>query len=918
VQRPTKPATPPDPAELQVRPDQDGRVRFQFRGQAWPDVLEWFGEIAGMSVDWQELPADYLNIATQRGYRVVEIRDLLNRLLLARGFTMLQQDEFLIVVKCEALSAGLVPRVTPLELDTLSPHDYVRVLFELDWLLAEDAAEELQPLLSKNGKLFPLATTNRIEAMDAVAHLQEIRRVLDDEQSPKDGEPRLVREFVLEYARAQDVKDQLTQLLGQSPPPQMSMAGMTPEQMQQQQQMMQMQMQAQMQAQQQAMQMQGGGPPQPPGRRARRGASPLTPVQEDSVRMVVNARRNSIVVQAPPDKLAIITDAIRLLDVPEPGHPSLQAFLGRMQVYRLAQLDPRKLADSLQELGGLDPTTRLEVDEANRAIIAYASPADHFTIRSTVEKLDSSARRVEVIPLRQLAADEVAGTIQYLMSGRGDASSSPRGSYGYMDFMYGSPFGRRNRQEESRDEFRVDADVANNRLLVRANDVELEEVVDILVKLGEIPRTAAASGLTRVLDVVPGENAPALLEKLQQDWRALSPHPLILPTLPADPPSADAPAAPPPAEPAPAAVGPQAAIHTSLYKTALYQLAADEPVPGAPDDTAAEAPAQPTAEAAPIVLSIGPDGRLVIASRDPEALAEFEEFARRMAPRPRDYQIFRLQNASATWVVLNLEDFFEDKEAQQTRNRDRMMSWYYGMPSASSADSDSRRLSNRRPLKFISDIDTNTILVQGADAEQLRTIKELIELYDVPEPVNSQKARVTRLFTIRYSKASVVASVIKDAYRDLLSANDRALQDARQDKNQPRGGGFGMTVISPFGGGDDAAPPDTRTSARFEGKLSIGVDDVTNTLLVSTEGDSLMSVIAGMVEALDEAAKPVSELRVTRLRRDTDGSRLAEALQKVLGKGGELPPGAPPPPGMPPPGSPPPGLPPGAAPAPGR
>ena len=126
VKRPEKPAAPPNPEELNVRPDKDGVVRFQFRGQSWPDVLEWFGDISGMSVDWQELPADYLNIATQRGYTVDEIRDLLNRHLLARGYTMLQQDEFLIVVKCEQLSAGLVPQVTAEELDGLNPHDYVR------------------------------------------------------------------------------------------------------------------------------------------------------------------------------------------------------------------------------------------------------------------------------------------------------------------------------------------------------------------------------------------------------------------------------------------------------------------------------------------------------------------------------------------------------------------------------------------------------------------------------------------------------------------------------------------------------------------------------------------------------------------------------------------------------------------------
>jgi hypothetical protein len=159
-------------------------------------------------------------------------------------------------------------------------------------------------------------------------------------------------------------------------------------------------------------------------------------------------------------------------------------------------------------------------------------------------------------------------------------------------------------------------------------------------------------------------------------------------------------------------------------------------------------------------------------------------------------------------------------------------------------------------------------------------VAELIELYDVPEPVNSQKARVTKLFFIKYSKASVVANTIKDAYRDLLSSNDRALQDASKQGKQPRGDG--MTVISMSGFGEEPSPSDTRTSARFDGKLSFGVDDVTNTLLVSTEGDNLMAVVAGMIESLDDAAKPVSEIRVVKLNPHTDGSRLQQALHKVL------------------------------------
>jgi uncharacterized low-complexity protein len=63
--RPTKPPKPADPKELEAKPDKNGRVEFSFNGQPWPDVLQWLAGVSGFSLDWQELPADYLNLSTQ-------------------------------------------------------------------------------------------------------------------------------------------------------------------------------------------------------------------------------------------------------------------------------------------------------------------------------------------------------------------------------------------------------------------------------------------------------------------------------------------------------------------------------------------------------------------------------------------------------------------------------------------------------------------------------------------------------------------------------------------------------------------------------------------------------------------------------------------------------------------------------------
>ncbi len=104
-----------------------------------------------------------------------------------------------------------------------------------------------------------------------------------------------------------------------------------------------------------------------------------------------------------------------------------------MQVYRLAGIDPEPVVKTLMEIGNLDPATRLEVDKKNSAIIAYASLADHVTIRAVVDKLSGSERKFEVIRLRRLAADYVAGTIDFMMgSGTKKEKSRPNPFFGRL------------------------------------------------------------------------------------------------------------------------------------------------------------------------------------------------------------------------------------------------------------------------------------------------------------------------------------------------------------------------------------------------------------------------------------------------------------------------------------------------------
>lgn len=1096
IQRPTTPPVPADPDAIRkMKLGPDGKITFNFTGHPWREVLLWLAQISGLSLDWQELPGDYLYLVTQDRYDLDEARDMLNRLLLDRGYTMLRRGEVLSVVKIEKLkdNPGLVPRVEPDELDQRDPHEFVKVSFKLDSMLAESAAEELKPMLSKYAILTPLAATNRLEAMDSVRNLRELRRFLKEEQSTE-TQQEVVREFRLKYTRAEDVKQQALALLGM--PSESSDRGprrpMSSDVMRQ----MQKQMQEQMKKMQQ-MAAQAGKKP---------GGGATMPRRETRVALIVNKRKNSILAYAPPDKMVIIAQTIEALDQPSDRTGSPADYINRTQVYRLETIEPEPVISTLEEMGDLNPMTRLEadnennaiiacaslvdhatisllinkldgggrrihviplkrlraesvaqtiafmmaggtrqedgsdrrrdfdpfgyrsyspsrygrdsrgsseqfrvdadvrnnalvlwanqfevekveellkdlrqlppkdggpntvrtyrlaaidpapvvstleemdtlephttlqVDEENNAIIAFASPADHKKISDLLGQLDGSSRKLEVIPLRRLEADYVAGTIELLMTGKGGQQSNSSSVYIY------DSWDRRSRDRDrarNADEFRVDADVMFNRLFVYANELELAQVKDFLVQLGEIPPEEGRSDTVRVFDTGGGKELEAMIEQLRRTWPSMAPNTLLLlpPEEPEEPPEAGSeekkPETASPPKDTTAQTGQPVFRLAQLRQEVAEGEGSQDPVDGAAPDVeaskgpaagnveeppkteraapGAEAPQEPktagpsgepgqapgevtpgahaapdapggapaarapkdaggTAEKSrpPVRISWGTDGQVIIASQDTKALDMLEDFMSRFAPPRRDYHVFQLKYAMAVWVSWNLEDFFKEEEDQSGRGG-YYYDPYFGYGYGRRDGGDRARLSKRRPLKFIADSDTNTILVQGADPAQLKTIRELIELYDRPEPRDTASVRKTEIILLKYTKAQVVEQALKDVYRDLLSSNDRALQQGREQRIE--------RSTTYYLGGDGGATK----MPRWKGQLSIGVDELSNALIVSAP-TYLFDDVKAKIVALDEAAKPVSTVQVMQVDGRLSAAGLQAKLAEILGE----------------------------------
>jgi type II secretory pathway component GspD/PulD (secretin) len=834
IKRPTEPKPAPDPRPFKIKPDDQGMIEFQFRDQAWPDVLQWVADVSGLALDWQELPADLLSIATPGKMSLIQTRDMLNRHLLARGFTILEFPGVLQVVKTKEINGSLVPRVEPSELDSLPANRFIRTTYKLDSLIAKDLIEELKSLISPNGSIRALSKTNRLEAMDTAANLAEIHQILSQEQSD-DVLNNLAREFELEHVRATEVREQLAQFLKLEPAKSASPqpGRMSPEDMEAQQQMM---IQQQLAAQQ-----------------GRQGAPKPPTSTRSEVYLIANARRNSVIVNAPPDKMAIIAAFIARVDVPNPNE-QYQALTTRMKVYRLTSIDPKQFVTSLIALNVLEPTTRLEPDEKNKSMIAYASLADHLTIQETLKKLDGSARQVEVITLRRLRADEVAGTIRLLMGIEQDKKDDSSRRMFFYD-----PYSQRNRDDKSKDALRVGVNANSNQLILWANEIEAEEIRKLLLKLGELPPEARSQQAVRVIE---GNRSPQMkeyLENLRKTWNQKG----IELEIPDDSEFFKEPA---PGQPAPKKPDPKLPDINSVGQSPSAE--ANGSVPEGLLVTTQQT--QQESSSAPknaIKIRFDEQGNLILESTDTRALDQLEEWMITNAPPEREYDVFQIKHARPYWIKLNLEDYFKDDSGK--KDSDILFRWIFDMD-APKKDNDEPQLGKKRKLKFMSDSDSNTLLVSGATDAQLKTIQRLIDLWDKPEKQDKQNLRFTKTVKVEYSKAQNISDAIKDAFRDLLSSNDKALARNQQDSGQG-----GASKESKHRSEDSIS--EGGMNYDFSGKLSLGVDAITNTIIVSAKGEDLLKLVCEMIEELDQKAKRNDTVEVLKV-----GNTSTKALEKAL------------------------------------
>jgi type II secretory pathway component GspD/PulD (secretin) len=847
------------------------RLTFNFRYQPWQDVLDWFADQAGLSLLLEAPPPGTFNYRDTRSYTPAEALDVLNSVLLTKGYTLVRRDRMLVLVYLEdGIPPNLVPDVPLEELDQRGEYELIRVLFPVWNMTPEQAGEEIQPLLGPQGKAVTLPQARQIQVTETAGRLRTIRSIVNAVEQPELAHAGL-REFKLKHLTYDTAMPTIRQMLG------------IPAE-----------------------------------------ASGTT---DGSMQITRSATDDRLLYRGTAQHAARLEEILRLIDVPEAaagidGAPQLE-------VYSITQADPDSVEDALTNLLGGDPTVHISTDEENGYLVAIARPAQQATIRATIDQIQRDAREVEVIALSEVDPQTAVLAINKLFGGTGE-EPDPRAPRVDADVAARRLLvrGTSSQVEQIRQLLRDMGETeeeggrdARNRQRVRLLPLSGSEARSAIAQIEQIWPSVRSNPIRKVVPSAtipvyrPSESiqAPPAAEPAESPaarlpagnslelWRSLpqifmNGDQQFLPnTIRRD--GAD-PATAPKNKPqqsdddrvtrSDATSGKPLQPGNQIFRFVAGQAGEQSPEPlddplGESDQVEKQlgdsqpqpahprtsAPASTSGPGAPILVAPGPGGTL-IASDDVEALDQLEELldvvAGRNTTSGREYAVFYLKYSKASTVAEILAAIFGGRAGGGDRGIiGEMANNALGnvggalMGDLLLGGGSSGGVFSSGTVDIVPDARLNALVVR-AKAADLDTIEQLLKVLDQragPEEVEAEaEARPIQVYN---TEVTEIKQIVEELYQDRI-AGPGAAMSPQEMLRMMRGG------------------PNTEQSIQ---KMSIAAD-VPNNLLIVRAPDALYFEVKALVEQLDQTMADSPEITKVIPLRLTNTAAVERALQSIL------------------------------------
>ena len=805
------------------------KLRFSFRYAPWKDVLDWFATEAGYSLSLEAPPTGTFNYTDNRLYTPAESIDLLNSVLLVKGYTLIRRDRMLMLINLQdEIPPNLVSNIPLEELDERGEFELLSTTFQLARMTPEEAEEEVSKLIGPQGKVIVFSKARQVVVTETAGKLRMIRDMINAVEAPEEVGSASITKLPLEHISPDEALLVIRQIMG------LEEDGFSSE--------------------------------------------------DGTLMLSIDALGTKLIAKATPDTLAEIRDVLKLIDVPvEIGTEEAGISAApQLNVYAVSNADPDAVLQVMQTLLAGLPDVRLSIDPQTSNLIALARPAQHATIQATLEQLQSQYDELEVIDLHYVDPATAKLAVESMFGIDPDSEEPQRGPRVDANVTTRQLLVRGAREEIERirtllekmgEDGEGEGPTGGNIRMIPMSGSSAQALMERIRgvwptirgnKIKEVTPSAtvnALQGFGRDSAEGDGESPPA------------REFPFRGPDVRRSPVETPTPAVPP--------FRPEG-VGVGVRSTRVTFLAQADDGDGkvAEAGSANRGAVDRTQRLPEIVVAPGPGG-LMIASDDLEALDAFEELVTALSDPvlfpDNDYTVFYLKFAKAESAAKLLNDLISG-ESGGGAAANSIADAAFG----SLLDAAAGALDTSGPLQIIPDGRINALIVRGqaADVELVRQLLTVVDQKHSPEDVQTQAA--PRLIPVFNTSASDVANVIKEIYAKRISGSDsgggqggqggrrQGMEQLMAAMRGGRGGGGNL-----FGGGG-------QLGQTVEPDLTVGVDARSNSLIVSAP-DPLFDEIKDLVEQLDEEATSANEVTKVVTVNKANPDAIQKALSSLFG-----------------------------------
>ncbi|GIW92298.1 MAG: hypothetical protein KatS3mg110_0339 [Pirellulaceae bacterium] len=821
-----------------------GKLVFSFHNANWKDVIQWFADQAGLSVQIDQPPPGTFNYVDDHEYTPEQALDILNSVLLNKGYTLVRRNRMLMLLDItQPIRPELLELVDVNDLDRRGTFELVRCVFHLARISPEEAEQEVAKLVGTEGRVAVLPKAREIIVTETVGKLRLIRDMLQAIENPA-GTARKIRNFQLKHVLADQVLQVARPLL----------------------------------------------------------ALPEGQNTNEQINISTHAFGTQIFATGTPEALDRLAEIVELVDQPQESVPAANLAPvepPQLLTYPIRSADPTTVLQVMQTLLAGYPDVRLTIDPASNKLVALARPSEHRLINETLAKLEGESARLEVIPLQRLDPQLALVAIQKFF-GQGDGTQPAPQVDADPTTMRLLVRGTPAQIEQIRllvnklegDEESAAISGRGNVRLVPLTGTQAEQVLEQLQSLWP---TVSRS---RIRVVVPnGSGTPSYLRERE-----------VTPDEPPPPPARPAPPAGQGSRPVSGAMTRDVPERTGKWfqvavfqqeaaieeeqtaNTARQESSPDGRQPPNGPSPSDQPPAAPRQEAAPaeIVVTVTPRG-LIIASQDPKALDQFENLLALLAQQQgggrllkREIGVYYLKYAQAEVAARLLQDILTGGTGSTTSTGSvigdvasnlvgggifgALASGLFGGGGDSGESLGALSAGN---VSIVADPRLNRLIVQGTAAE-LDEVEEILKIIDKEDSITD--IRITgspRVIPIRYMPADRVAAVIQATFADRI---------AGQTGQQQRGP-TPEDFIRALRGGSRSREQQSRGELP---RMTVTVHAESNSVIVRAP-EGLFQQVLELVQLIDQPNGEMSE-SVEIVSTVANPQVVQQALAKILGQ----------------------------------